>query len=62
MKAKATFYFLICVNNFYPWKDIVGKKVSKLKVVKNEKIGGVWVVSIDRPLIRNISADFKIFF
>ncbi len=35
MKAKAAFYFLIlyCVDNFYPWKDIVGKKVSKLRSI-----------------------------
>ncbi len=31
MKAKAAFYFFICVDNFYPWKDIVRKKVSKLR-------------------------------
>jgi len=24
---------LNCVNNFYPWKDIVGKKVSKLRSI-----------------------------
>jgi hypothetical protein len=28
MKAKAAFY-----DNFYPWKDIVGKKVSKLRSI-----------------------------
>jgi hypothetical protein len=25
--------FLYCVDNFYPWKDIVGKKVSKLRSI-----------------------------
>jgi hypothetical protein len=30
LKAKAAFYFWYCVDNLYPWKDIVGKKVSKL--------------------------------
>ncbi len=24
---------MICVDNFYPWKDIVGKKVSKLRSI-----------------------------
>jgi hypothetical protein len=24
---------LNCVDNFYPWKDIVGKKVSKLRSI-----------------------------
>jgi hypothetical protein len=36
MKAKAAFYFLILcrqLDNFYPWKDIVGKKVSKLRFI-----------------------------
>ncbi len=33
MKANATFYFWYCVDNFYPWKDIVGKKVSKLRSI-----------------------------
>ncbi len=27
---KQPFTFWYCVHNFYPWKDIVGKKVSKL--------------------------------
>ena len=29
-KQKQPFTFWYCVDNFYPWKDIVGKKVSKL--------------------------------
>jgi hypothetical protein len=29
-KHKQPFTFWYCVDNFYPWKDIVGKKVSKL--------------------------------
>ncbi len=27
------FTFWYCVDNFYPWKDIVGKKVSKLRSI-----------------------------
>jgi hypothetical protein len=30
MKAKAAFYFF---DNFYPWKDIVGKNVLKLRSI-----------------------------
>ncbi len=29
-KQKQTFTFWYCVDNFYPWKDIIGKKVLKL--------------------------------
>ncbi len=29
-KQKQPFTFWNCVDNFYPWKDIVGKTVSKL--------------------------------
>jgi hypothetical protein len=32
-KQKQPFIFWYCVNNFYPWKDIVGKKVSKLRYI-----------------------------
>ncbi len=37
MKAKAAFYFLYCVDNFYPWKDIIGKKVSKLRSIAEHR-------------------------
>ncbi len=30
-KQKQPFTFWYCVDNFYPWKDIFGKKVSKLR-------------------------------
>ncbi len=30
---KQSFTFLYCVDNFYPWKDIVGKKVLKLRFI-----------------------------
>ncbi len=30
-KQSSTFWY--CVDNFYPWKDIVGKKVSKLRSI-----------------------------
>ncbi len=32
-KQKQPFTFWYCVNNFYPWKDIVRKKVSKLRSI-----------------------------
>ncbi len=32
-KQKQPFTFRYCVDNFYPWKDIVGKKVSKLRSI-----------------------------
>jgi hypothetical protein len=32
-KHKQPFTFRYCVDNFYPWKDIVGKKVSKLRSI-----------------------------
>jgi hypothetical protein len=32
-KHKQPFTFWYCIDNFYPWKDIVGKKVSKLRSV-----------------------------
>jgi hypothetical protein len=32
-KQKQPFTFFNCVDNFYPWKDIVGKKVSKLRSI-----------------------------
>ena len=32
-KQKQPFTFWYCVDNFYPWKDIVGKKVSKLRSI-----------------------------
>ncbi len=33
MKAKAAFYFLILCRQLLSWKDIVGKKVSKLRSI-----------------------------
>ncbi len=32
-KQKQPFTFWYCVDNFYPWKDIVGKKVSKVRSI-----------------------------
>jgi hypothetical protein len=32
-KHKQPFTFLYCVDSFYPWKDIVEKKVSKLRSI-----------------------------
>ncbi len=32
-KQKQPFTFWYCVDNIYPWKDIVGKKVSKLRSI-----------------------------
>jgi hypothetical protein len=32
-KQKLSFTFWYCVDSFYPWKDIVGKKVSKLRSI-----------------------------
>ncbi len=32
-KQKQPFTFWYRVNNFYPWKDIVGRKVSKLRSI-----------------------------
>jgi hypothetical protein len=32
-KHKQPFTFWYCVDNFYPWKDIVGKKVLKLRSI-----------------------------
>ena len=32
-KHNQPFTFWYCVDNFYPWKDIVGKKVSKLRSI-----------------------------
>ncbi len=32
-KQKQSFTFWYCVDNFYPWKDIVGKKGSKLRSI-----------------------------
>jgi hypothetical protein len=32
-KQKQPFTFWYCVDNFYPWKDIIGKKVSKLRFI-----------------------------
>ncbi len=33
VKHKQLFTIWYCVDNFYPWKDIVGKKVSKLRSI-----------------------------
>ncbi len=33
MKAKAPFTVGYCVDNFYPWKDIIRKNVSKLRSI-----------------------------
>ncbi len=49
------------------FKSLLGHNIDTfqkwtLKVLSKDTGGGVWVVSIDRPLIANISADFKIFF
>jgi hypothetical protein len=38
MKAKAAFYFWYCVDNFYPWKDIFGKKVSKWRSIAELRV------------------------
>ncbi len=32
-RKSSLFTFWYCVDNFYPWKDIVGKKVSKLRSI-----------------------------
>ncbi len=32
-KHKQPFTFWYCVDNFYPWKDIIGKKVLKLRSI-----------------------------
>ncbi len=32
-KQKQPVTFWYCVDSFYPWKDIVGKKVSKLRAI-----------------------------
>ncbi len=32
-KQKQPFTFWYCVDNFHPWEDIVGKKVSKLRSI-----------------------------
>ncbi len=32
-KQKQPFTFWYCVENFYPWKDIIGKKVSKIRSI-----------------------------
>jgi hypothetical protein len=32
-KHDKPFTFWYCVDNFYPWKDIVGRKVSKLRSI-----------------------------
>ncbi len=36
-KQKQSFTFWYCVVNFYPWKDIVGKKVSKLRSIAEQR-------------------------
>ncbi len=36
-KNKQPFTFWYCVDNFYPWKDIVGKKVSKWRSIAELK-------------------------
>ncbi len=40
------------------WKGVQSSE-PLLKVLSNGTGGGVWVVSIDRPIFRNISADLK---
>ncbi len=32
-KQEQPFTFWYCVDNFYPWNDIFGKKVSKLRSI-----------------------------
>ncbi len=44
-KHKQYFTFGYCADNFYPWKDIVGKKVSKLMSIA-ELIGRFTVKSL----------------
>ncbi len=50
-KHKQPFTFWYCVDNFYPWKDIIGKKVSKLRFIAEPRVfygtpadlGVIWV-------------------
>jgi hypothetical protein len=37
-KQKQPFTFRYCVDNFYPWKDIVGKKESKLRSIAELRV------------------------
>ncbi len=45
-KQKQPFTFWYCVNNFYTWKDIVGKKVSKLRYIEELMSLGRFTVSV----------------
>jgi hypothetical protein len=41
VKYKQPFTIWYCIDNFYSWKDIVGKKVSKLRsIAKLRAFGG----------------------
>ncbi len=51
-KHKQPFTFWYFVDNFYPWKDIVGKKVSKLRSIAELRAfyGTFWHVFLCLPL------------
>ncbi len=55
-KQKQPFTFCYCVHNFYPWKDIVGKKVSNLRSIAELRAfcGSMWL--LDLSLIGNYSS------
>jgi hypothetical protein len=49
---KQPFTFWYCVDNFYPWKDIVGNKVSKLGSIAELR-------AFYRMYISSIFSDFR---
>ncbi len=61
-KQKQPFIFWYCVDNFYPWKDIVRKKVSKLwSIAKLRAFYGKLAIlyAYSRKFALNISLNFK---
>ncbi len=57
-KQKQPFTFWYCVDNFYPWKDIVGKKVLKLRsIAELSAFYGCFRFEMDNTVV----TDYKIF-
>jgi hypothetical protein len=72
-KHKQPFTFWYCVDKFYPWKDIVGKKVSKLKPIAElwafhgifsicmtgEVVVQVWMVSSEESSVVRLAQAYR---
>ncbi len=58
-KQKQSIDFWYCVDNFYPWKDIVGKKVSKLRFIAELKAfyGTAFWLGVSKPFPRVLTSE-----